>query len=240
MLASCSPTTFFTSTSPRVSRETRINDKKDRKGDSVRVRGAFPLHLVWVTDFSTLNTHTFSHTHTGVTSAADRNCHTAVSAGAGRHRCSQRGPQSIPPPLGKLRPAVQRDLETGNLFFFNWAWQQIHKYTHAYTHSFNLSTVKKNKKRQGTVIPMGFIGAGLCVGMRFSSFVSGCVVCGGRVERGCVCVCLWRRRGRRRWRSEIVNEFWRGNDSVLFHMYVCDSLKIPDACWSLINMIMNI
>ena len=52
---------------------------------------------------------THTHTYNGVTSAADRNCHTAVSAGASRHRCSQRGPQSIPPPLGEFKPAVQRD-----------------------------------------------------------------------------------------------------------------------------------
>lgn len=68
---------------------------------------ALPLHLLEVMDLSAPSEH--SHTHTGVTSAEDRNCHTAVSAGACHHRCSQRGPQSIPPPLGEFKPAIQRD-----------------------------------------------------------------------------------------------------------------------------------
>lgn len=44
-----------------------------------------------------------THTHVGVTSAADRPCHTALSAGAACHCYSQRGPESITPPLGRSR-----------------------------------------------------------------------------------------------------------------------------------------
>lgn len=112
------PTCLFTTTSPQESTEKKLKGRQEGR-DCESISSTSSLgHGLLNRDYR--HTHTLSLTHTGVTSAVDRPCHTAVSAGAGRHRCSQRGPSPPvhPSTLGRVQNGGQeRHGDRKSVFF---------------------------------------------------------------------------------------------------------------------------
>lgn len=88
-------------------------------------------------------------------------------------------------------------------------------------------------------------GASLSVCEIKGESVSVYLICvGGIIERGCVCesggrLCRCMRESVNVCECAVGKK--RGEKSAIcFFVCVCDSLEIPNACWSLINMIMNV